>query len=326
MRVTASTFLLLLVCLRPCFAESENDMRHKHGDGENNDGAAYWGDQKTKQMLTPDMMGHYSQASMYFAMGNIPMGAAEQAKGDMLKQQIQANGQTADQNRNGEKLIMDGSEATGEQLTSASANQVLTVDKERLALKQGGAPGIQDTVGATPAVAPPDPASPSSSAPTDPASSGMDASGTTAEASAGSPNPPPAATSASNSGGTQSPPTSPPNASDPSAAISTVQTGPASSPPPSGPAPLSGSGQDGSVAVVTADASAPAIATGGAADSFFGSSPASSGTPDASADAAAPPDSAAGGPAPGAANQGPDLLGTLQAMVQSRTAGTVPQP
>ena len=139
-----ATYILLLlaiVSLR-AYAEEENDRRHKYGNGKNNDGAAYIGDQKTKQQLTPRMMNHYAQAQMHFAMGNIPMGTMEQTKGDMLKQQIQENKKSADKNRESEKLLYDWKEEKPN-LTNGSDPKVLTVDQDRAAntkLPSEGAP------------------------------------------------------------------------------------------------------------------------------------------------------------------------------------------
>lgn len=114
-------------------ADDENDRRHKYGNGKNKDGAAYIGDQETKKKLTPNMVGHYTQATMHFAMGNIPMGVMEQTKGNMLKQQIDENKKTADKNRDSEKLLFDYKDTKVELPTDP---RVHTVDKSRLSMKE----------------------------------------------------------------------------------------------------------------------------------------------------------------------------------------------
>lgn len=107
----------------------------RYGDGLNNDGAAYVGDQKTKQQLTPNMMSHYALSQMHFASGNIPMGMMEQMKGDMLKQQIQVNKESADKNRESEKLLYDYQDKKVDLPGGPTNTQVRTVDKDRASAK-----------------------------------------------------------------------------------------------------------------------------------------------------------------------------------------------
>lgn len=128
----------ILMALLPftAMANSENDRREMYGNGANNDGAAYVGDQKTKQQLTPRMTAHYTKAQTYFATGNIPMGTMEQMKGDMLKQQINVNGESARKNRESEKLVNEFGDAA-ENKGGIADTKVITVDQERRLPTQG---------------------------------------------------------------------------------------------------------------------------------------------------------------------------------------------
>lgn len=147
--IIASRLALLLALLlaQARASADENDIRHKRGDGKNNDGAAYLGDQKTQQQLTPDMMQHFSQASMYFSTGNIPMGQMEQMKGELLKQQIDENKRSADQNRKNERKLTE-EDGPPMQQTKGDPSRVITVDKERLG-GQGGTGGGTSDVGSS---------------------------------------------------------------------------------------------------------------------------------------------------------------------------------
>lgn len=153
------SFFILIFAFASQASESDNDRHLNYGDGKNNDGAAYVGDQKTKQQLTPHMTQHYAQSQMYYSMGNFAMGGAEKAKGDMLKKQIDENKKTADKNRESEKLVKRDSDEM--ENANDARIRIITVDKSRL---QNPEPSSPNT-GTSPSEARLLTATPSASAP-----------------------------------------------------------------------------------------------------------------------------------------------------------------